>query len=111
RALSSQAVPRALAWVEDRRPPAWKKSADVTMLTKRQRRDGLKGLVCHRASRRFAGAVLRSQCMATVHSAAAGAPNDPLAPLLGYQLRRASNALLGTLTPSLAEFGLSVGEA
>lgn len=49
--------------------------------------------------------------MATVHSAAAGAPNDPLAPLLGYQLRRASNALLGTLAPSLAEFGLSVGEA
>lgn len=36
---------------------------------------------------------------------------DPLSSLVGYQLRRASNALFGTLIPKLAEHGLSIAEA
>ena len=38
-------------------------------------------------------------------------PVDPLSSFVGYQLRRASNALFGTLVPRLAEHGLSIAEA
>lgn len=55
--------------------------------------------------------MLRSEAMAKAERVKQPTLVDPLSSLVGYQLRRASSALFGTLVPRLAEHGLSIAEA